>query len=159
SCAILLEDPGSLGGLLEAQNTNRRRAFVRDLRDEDLAECLSINPGRMGGEFPERAETIRVWKSLTQEPAWTSTVAETTDCSGVSRIVGFGSDALISREFVDAELGDPRPGLNSRILDNYRKGLPAVLNAAQIREGNTLGGLDIAILHGSLRFDLLSRAE
>lgn len=154
-----MKDPRPSAELVENGSPRASRAFVRDLRDEDLIECLSVSPGRMGDELTERAETIQVWRSLTREPAWTSTVAETTDGSGLRRIVGFGSDALISREFVDAELANPRPGLNSRILYDFRRKLPAVLNPAQIREGNTRGGLDIAILYASVRFDLLSKME
>jgi hypothetical protein len=51
-------------------------AFGRDLRDQDLTECLEINPVRIGDELVGRARAIEIWKSLSRSPSFNSTVIE-----------------------------------------------------------------------------------
>lgn len=131
-------------------------AFATDLRDEDLIECLSINPGRIGDELVGRARAVEIWKSLVRLRCFNSTVIEAARRTGRHRIVGFGCAVFVSRAFALAERSDPRPGVNARILASIDSGRPVTLTEAQLRSGNTRGGLDIVILFASWRQGVLS---
>ncbi|MBV8841474.1 MAG: hypothetical protein JO307_01575 [Bryobacterales bacterium] len=141
---------------MEIASPSALGAFARDLRAEDLLECLSINPGRIGDELVGRARAIEIWRSLVRSPSFSSTVIEAARPSAGHRIVGFGSGVFVSRAFALAELSDPRPGINSRILAGIDSGPSVILNEAQLRAGNTRGGLDMVVLHASLRHNVLS---
>ena len=79
--------------------------------------------------------------------------------SGTHRIVGFGSAVFVSRAFALAELSDPRPRINSRILASIDSGRSDLLSKAQLRCGNTRGGLDMVILFSSWRRDALGMED
>jgi hypothetical protein len=132
--------------------------FARDLLEEDLIDCLSVNPARLGGELVGRTRAIKTWRALIRFPAWTSGVIEAPKPIGGHRIVGFGGDVFVSRAFADAEISKPRPGLNSRLIASIDSGETAVLSESEVRAGNTRGGLDMAILYGSWRREILSPA-
>jgi hypothetical protein len=93
-------------------------AFARDFRDEDLAGCLAINPGRIGDELVGRARAIEIWKFLIRSRCFTSTVIEAPRAPGENCVVGFGSAVFVSGAFADAEVSDPRPGVNSRLIES-----------------------------------------
>jgi hypothetical protein len=126
--------------------------FARDFREDDLIECLSINPARMGDELTGRERAIQTWKKLIRSRAFSSTVI----AAARSRILGFGAAVFVSQAYAEAELSDPRPSLNSRIIASIDRGCPVVLNEAQLRSANTRGGLDMVILYGSWHEDVLN---
>jgi len=131
-------------------------AFARDLRDEDLLECLLINRGRIGEELVGRTRAIEIWRGLVSSRCFSSTVIEAAWPPGGHRIVGFGSAVFVSRAFALAELSDPSPGVNSRIIASIDSGCSVVLSEAQLRFGNTRDGLDMVILFSSWRQNVLS---
>jgi hypothetical protein len=131
-------------------------AFARDFRDEDLFECLLINLGRIGDEQVGRARAIEIWRSLVRSRCFSSTVIEAARPSGGHRIVGFGSAVFVSRAFALAELSNPRPSVNSRIIATIDSRRSVVLSEAQVRSGNSTGGLDMVVLFSSWRRDALS---
>ena len=49
---------------METNSASVLGAFARDVCAEDLLECLSINPGRIGDDLVGRARAIEIWKSL-----------------------------------------------------------------------------------------------
>jgi len=63
---------------------------------------------------------------------------------------------LVSKAFADLELANPRPFLNSRILESVAEGRPVALSREQIRKANSTDGLDAVVLYGSWREDLLT---
>jgi hypothetical protein len=75
------------------------------------------------------------------------------------RILGFGAAVFVSRAFAEAEISDPHSGLNSRIIASIDSGRSVVLSEAELRSGNTRGGLEMVILYGSWRRDLLIQGE
>jgi hypothetical protein len=134
---------------MEIDSPSVLRAFARDLRAEDLLECLLINPARIGDELVGRSRAIEIWKSLVRSRSSTSTVIEAARPVGDRRIVCFGCDLAVSRAFADDELANPRPGLNSRIIASIDSGRPVVLSETELRATNTRGGLDVVVLYGS----------
>jgi len=103
-------------------------AFARDLRDEDLLECLLINRGRIGDELVGRSRAIEIWKSLMRSRSFTAAVIETSSPSSGPRIVGFGASVFVQQRFVDEEFSHPRPGLNARVFASIDSGESVVLS-------------------------------
>ncbi len=141
---------------METESASVLGAFARDSRAEDLLECLSINPGRIGAELVGRARAIEIWKSLINSRSFTSAVIQADSSTSRRRIVGFGASVFVQRRFVDEEFSRPRPGLNARVFASIDSGKSVVLSERELRAANTAGGLDSLILYGSWRHDVLS---
>ncbi len=141
---------------METESASVLGAFARDLRAEDLLECLSINPSRIGAEIVGHARAIEIWKLLISSQSFTSAVIQADSSSTRHRIVGFGASIFVQQKFVDEEFSNPRPGLNARVFASIDSGKSVVLCEQELRAANTAGGLDSLILYGSRRHDLLS---
>jgi hypothetical protein len=141
---------------VETKSATVLGAFTRDLRAEDLLECLSINPGRIGDELVGRARAIEIWKSLISSRSFTSAVIQTDSSIAGRRIVGFGASVFVRQRFADEEFSRPRPGLNARVFAGIDSGKSVVLSEPELRAANTTGGLDSLILYGSWRYEVLS---
>jgi hypothetical protein len=141
---------------VETNSASVLGAFARDVCAEDLLECLSINPGRIGDDLVGRARAIEIWKSLINSRSFTSAVIQADSSIASRRIVGFGASAFVQQGFVDEELSRPRPGLNARVFASIDSGKSVVLSERELRAANTTGGLDSLILYGSWRHDVLS---
>lgn len=140
--------------------------FWRGLREEDLTACLSVDPARIGEELVGYGRAVDAWRCLTRSCSFHSAQVETGPPMAGHRIAGFGASVFVSRDFADEEISNPRPGLNARIiasLDSRRasvdSGQPAVLNKTQLRSANAEGGLDLVVLCGSWRKNILSAAQ
>lgn len=128
----------------------------RGLREEDLAECLSLDVARIGVETVGHDRAIGVWRNLMRSRSFNAAVIEADPPIGCHRIVGFGASVFVSRTFAEAEISNPRPGLNARIIDSIDAGQPVVLSEAQLRSANAAGGLDLVILYPKWREGVLS---
>ena len=144
---------------MQAQSASTLGAFGRELRDEELRECLDINPGRIGDELVGRARAAAIWQGLIRSRSFNCTVIEAARRPHGDRIVCFGAAAFVSQTFAEAELSDPRPCLNSRIIASIESERSVVLSEAELRSGNARGGLNMVILYGSWRRDMLNQAE
>jgi hypothetical protein len=117
--------------------------------EDDLSECLQVQPGHFGDELTGPAIAHRVWKQLLGHPAFFSVVFECDPPVQGRRIIGFGAAVFVTQRFIDAELADPRPGLNSRLIASVHEGRPVLLTAAEIAEAPKRAGLDVLTLYGS----------
>jgi hypothetical protein len=61
-------------------------------------------------------------------------------------MVGFGFAAFVRKEFVEAELANPRPGLNSRIIEAIVVGRDPLASLEEVRFANTRGDLQQVVL-------------
>jgi len=75
------------------------------------------------------------------------------------RIIGFGASAFVSAAFMDAELADPHPDINSRIIASVHSGQSVLLTRDEIARANAGDGVDSVILYGSWREEILSASE
>ena len=123
----------------------------RDIREQDLLDCLLIDPLRVGDALVGRAPALAAWKNLIRSRFCHSVVIEAPKPVAGHRIVGFGIDVFVTRSFAEAEISRPSPGLNDRILASLCSGRPVVLTESEVRAANTRGGLDLAILYGCWR--------
>ena len=133
-------------------------AFGRELRDEDLIECLETNSGRFGAELVGYPRAIEIWRRLSRSRSFNSTVVEGAQPVKGYRILCFGCGAFVTRAFADAELSNPRPGLNSRIIASIDSGQSVVLSKSGLRASNSVGGIDMVVLYASWRCGLLDQA-
>ena len=122
----------------------------------DLSECLDLHPGHLGDEIVGRRRAIQAWKDLIQSAAFRSAVIRSASPISGQSIVGFGASVFVSRPFARAEVANPMPGLNGRILESIDSGRSVVANYQQLREANTIGDLQLVILYGSWRKGLLT---
>jgi hypothetical protein len=125
----------------------------RPARDSDLDACLAIEPRHLGAELVGPEKALLAWRWLLRSPSFNSGVF-TADASANAEILAFGAAAFASPGFVDAELADPRPGINARVVASIAEGHPVVLDEQQLRHGNTHDGLDLVCLVGSYRLDV-----
>src|ERR1700735_3092773 len=107
----------------------------------DIGPCLAIQPKHFGCNPAGPEAVFNVWKHLASSPFFASAVMEAHPPIGGHCLVGFGAAVFVLPGFVDAEIANPRPDINSRTLAN----------------GD--GGGDVAVLFGSWRDEILSPAE
>lgn len=125
----------------------------RRMHAADLEACMAIEPRHLGADLVGADEARSAWSWLLRNSAFNSALIEADPASDDGGILGFGASVFTSRDFVDAELANPRPGLNGRVMASIVEGNPVVLNYQQLRRGNTRHGLDVVGLAGSYRRD------
>jgi hypothetical protein len=132
----------------------------REIREADLPACLALQPGNLGDEIVGRETAVRIWKRLLGDRAFRGIMIE--DCSAGSRcrIIGAGAGVFVRPDFIAAEIGNPRPGVKSRIVASLAHGGASVLlEHEQVGAANAGAGVDIVSLMGSWRQRSLSRDE
>jgi hypothetical protein len=136
--------------------TSALGVLAHDVREDDLIECLLICPARLGDELVGRARAIQAWQYLLRSRSLISAVFESPQPLGGRRILAFGADVFVSRTFAEAEIANPQPALNGRIIASIDSGRPVVLTERELRSANSRGGLDSVILYGTCREDVLN---
>jgi len=86
-------------------------------------------------------------------------VLESTFLPVSDRIVGFGASVFLSPAFASAELADPRPDINSRIIASVHTGRSVVATYDEVARGNAGEGVDLLVLAGTWRDAILSEQE
>jgi DNA-binding CsgD family transcriptional regulator len=134
----------------------------RGVREDDLTACLGVAPARIGTELVGYDRAVEAWKIMMRSRSFQSAVIEADSPIAGHRIVAFGAAVFVSRAFADEELSNPRPGLNARIIasidsgqSSIDSGQTVVLNHTQLRSANTEGGLDLVVLYGTWRKNIL----
>jgi len=126
----------------------------RALSEEDLLECLQIEPRHLGAEIVGYKQAVEIWKSLIPNLSFNSGVFRLGNSGAAKRVIGFGACVFIKSEFAARELANPRPFINSRIIasiasDGSQVIEPSDLNLAQMKDG-----LDVVCLYGNYLLDL-----
>ena len=125
--------------------------YCRDVKPADLLDGLSVDPTHAGFELVGEAKALAVWNTLLCSPAFHSVIVEADPPVGQHKILGFGASVYVVPEFVDAQLANPQPGLNARLVKCIDAAEPVVLNEKGIRHQNTYAGLDMVIFYGCWR--------
>jgi len=50
--------------------------FTRDPLEQDLVECLSVNPHRLGSEILGQSRACEIWKTLSRSAGWSAAAVE-----------------------------------------------------------------------------------
>jgi hypothetical protein len=130
--------------------------YWRPIGETDLSKCLEIQPACIGDQVVGRSAALRVWKAFLDNPAFLANVIESERAIAGHQIVACGMGVLVSGDFADRELGNPRPGLNSRIIAAVASGEPIVLSRAEIAEGNAGAGIDFVNMYGTWREGIMT---
>jgi hypothetical protein len=131
----------------------------RKTRASDLAECLQLHPAKNGAETVGQARAARAWQQLLEmSHATRSAVVEIHDKTRVE-IVGFGLGSFVKKSFVEDEKRNPRPGLNSRIVESIVSRSSVIASFSEVRDANTRGDLQQVILDTSWKNGPLTTAQ
>jgi hypothetical protein len=125
----------------------------------DIGPCLAIQPKHFGCNPAGPEAVFNVWKHLASSPFFASAVMEAHPPIGGHCLVGFGAAVFVLPGFVDAEIANPRPDINSRIFANILSGRPVLAIREDVALANGDRGVDVAVLFGSWRDEILSPAE
>jgi len=138
----------------------RTRSFTwRKTTQADLAACLDVQPAHLGDELTGQSIAHEVWREILADPAMVTAVFECEPPIEGRRIIGFGAAVFVRAKFVEAELANPRPYINARVIENLHAGRPVLLTAGEIARANAGTGLDMVNLCGSLLESILSPEE
>ena len=118
----------------------------REVREDDLEDCLRIEPRHMGDELVGRERALAIWRTLIRSRSFNSCVVQLPIPPLGNPIVAFGSSVFITSEFATQELDHPRPGLNSRIIASIASGSSVV--EEDLCTGSIRDGLDLVVLSG-----------
>jgi hypothetical protein len=130
--------------------------YWRPFLKADLPHCLDTQPACLGDSVVGRRTALRVWNDLLNHPSFHATVIESERPIAGHTIVGCGMGVFVSSAFADREVGNPRPGLNSRIIADVASGEPVLLSREAIGAGNAGEGLDFVNLYGTWHDGILS---
>jgi hypothetical protein len=133
--------------------------YWRPIRPADLTVCLDIQPACIGDRLVGREAALRIWSDLLGMPGFQANVIESEQPIAGQTIVACGMGVFVDRAFVDRELANPEPGLNSRIIASVVSGASVVLDRGAIAAGNAGEGLDFVNLYGTWRDGVLNAAD
>jgi len=121
----------------------------RKTKAGDLAKCLELHPAKNGAEIVGNVRVLHAWRQIFEMPhATRSAVVEMHEKKQVE-IVGFGFASFVKKSFAEEEIRNPRPGLNSRIIESVVDGNSVIASYAEVRDANTRGDLQQVILDTS----------
>ena len=124
--------------------------------DDELEECLAVNPAGIGQELVGRTRALSAWRELVKSPSFSCAVIKSREPISGRRPIAFAAAVFVSAAFLDREILDPMPGLNGRIVASIDAGRSVVLTEPELRSGNTYGGLSQVILYSTCRRGLLT---
>jgi hypothetical protein len=133
--------------------------YWRPIGKADLSPCLETQPACLGDQIVGRSTALRVWKAFLDNPSFQGTVIESEFPIAGHKIVACGLGIFVTAAFADRELGDPLPGLNSRIIAGVASGEPVVLSRAEIGAGNAGEGLDFVNMYGTWRDGIMNHDQ
>jgi hypothetical protein len=128
----------------------------RKARAVDLPECLKLHPAKNGAEIVGSARALNAWRQLFDMPYATRSALVERRRNGTTEIVGFGFAAFVKKSFADAEVRQPQPGLNARIIASVVNGKSAIATSDEVRDANTRRDLQQVILDTSWKDTHLS---
>ena len=133
--------------------------YWRPISESDLSECLNIQPVCLGDQIVGRRTALRVWQGLMDHPSFQANVIESDRPIAGHKIVACGMGVFVTKAFADAEIQQPRPGLNSRIIAGIANAESVVLGRPQIAAGNAGEGNDFVNMYGTWRDGIMSASQ
>ena len=121
----------------------------RKTQASDLAKCLQLHPAKNGAEIVGQARAARAWQQLLEMSHATRSAVVEMRAKDRVEIVGFGFASFVKKSFAEDEVRNPRPGLNSRIIQSIVDGNSVIASYGEVRDANTRGDLQQAVLEHS----------
>lgn len=126
---------------------------------EDVETGLAIQPRHWGDAKVGREAAVKAWKVLFRSPFFLSVALESSPPIREHRIVGFGASILISGQFADAEIANPEPDINARVIASIHSAHPVLATWKEVARANAAEGVDALILIGSWRDQIFDASE
>ncbi len=130
-------------------------------RREDLTTALGFISDAFGYPPALRAQLPALWEALMRTGELGTGVVENGPPTAARQVVGVGLTVFVENDYAEAELANPRPGLNARLMDAIARGRSPVLDRRRVAAGNREGDLTLVALHfaspqvGELNLDAL----
>lgn len=121
----------------------------------DIEPCLAIQPARRGDALVGKRVAIDVWRHLFGDPFFLSAVLESSPAIGGYRQVGFGASVLVTSAFAEAEIADPRPDINSRLIAAIHAGRRTLATRDDVARANAGEGVSVLVMCGNWRDEIL----
>ncbi|MBV8117534.1 MAG: hypothetical protein JOY69_01345 [Candidatus Eremiobacteraeota bacterium] len=120
------------------------------LGEGDLVPCFTSNPyaSHLGAEVVGQERALEAWRSIVRSPSFNGAILQDDQMRG-NRLVACGAAVFVQSSFAQDELANPRAGLNARIISSVAENAPVVLSYEQLRQGNSRGNLQLAVLSGA----------
>lgn len=131
----------------------------RRTRASDLPACMGLHPAKNGADILGAREALKAWQRVLEMAHATRSAVVEQHANTRSEIVGFALSTFVKKSFAEAEVRDPRPGLNSRILGSVLNGNSVIATYEEVREANTRGDLEQVNLDTSLKTSTLTAAQ
>ena len=125
----------------------------------DIEESLSFHGAYKGDARVGSDAALRCWRDLVRDPFFASAALVADPAIRGYRLVGVGASVLVSRAFADAEIANPRPDINSRIIASIHSGRSVLATRNEVARANACGGVDVVVLGGIWHDQILSAAE
>jgi hypothetical protein len=90
-----------------------------------------------------------------RDPFFLSAVLESSPAIGGYRQVGFGASVLVRSAFAEAEIADPRPDINSRLIAGIHAGQPLLATRNDVARANAGEGVSVLVVCGHWRDEIL----
>jgi hypothetical protein len=131
----------------------------RKTQASDLAECLQLHPAKNGVEIVGHTRAVKAWQQLFKMSHATRSAVVEMHWKDRVEIVGFGFGSFVKKSFAEREVRNPRPGLNSRIVESIVNGNSVIATYTEVRDANTRSDLQQVILDTSWKNGPLATAQ
>jgi hypothetical protein len=131
----------------------------RKTRASDLSECLKLHPAKNGAETVGNGRVLQAWKQIFEMRHASRGALVEVHWKGKIEIVGFGLAVFVKKSFIETEVLNPTPGLNSRIIESVVSGKSVIAGYEEVRDANTRGDLQQVILDTSWKNGGLNGAQ
>jgi hypothetical protein len=125
----------------------------------DIEPGLSIQPKYRGDALVGAGAALEAWKHLIRNRFFNSCVLESSSLTRGQRMVGFGASVLVCSEFAEAELANPRPDINSRVIARIHSSRPVLATPREVARADSGDGVNVLILCGTWRHGILSPSD
>src|SRR5271163_1832026 len=131
----------------------------RRTSQSDICECLKLHPSKSGAENIGVLAATGAWRQLLGLTDTSRSAVVELHSERTVEIVGFGFAVFVKKSFADAEVLNPKPGLNSRIIESVASGRSVIATYEEVRDANTRGELQQVILDTSWKDNRLSATQ
>jgi hypothetical protein len=125
----------------------------------DIEPGLSILPGHRGDALVGTKAAAAIWQDMGRDPFFASAAIESSPAIKGCRLLAYGASVMVSHAFADAEIENPQPEINSRIIASIHAGRPVLATRTQVARFNAGEGVDVVVLNGTWRYGILEPGD
>ncbi|MGI8990599.1 MAG: hypothetical protein ACR2I2_13600 [Bryobacteraceae bacterium] len=125
----------------------------------DIEPALTIQEKSRGDALIGKQAAIAAWKHLFRDPFFASAILESKPAIQGHGLIGFGASVFISSAFANAEVANPRPDINTRIITGIHLGQSVLATRNEVARANAGVGVDVMILCGIWRDEIVNSEE